>query len=283
MLGKSRNTTIIFCINIVILFILCAIVVLINFFTKDSITKEVIVGVNPTSLTKSIMPYQEPLIIILENKEKEIVTQLEAEEDIRNTKEKVEVQEIEEENQEYVKIEVGNNFEKDNRIEIEEEKKHAEDNKNEITIELEEKKQSEKLETSVLTEYKGFTTVGKIEIPQTRVDIPILNQVTVEGMKNAPCLLYSTGELNQNGNNLIVGHNFRNGTIFSNNKNLKLGDKIYVTTLDGNRVEYTIYNKFITTAEDVSYIKRDTNNKPEITLSCCTDDDEYRIIILAKI
>lgn len=283
MLGKSRNTTIIFCINIVILFILCAIVVLINFFTKDSITKEVIVGVNPTSLTKSIMPYQEPLIIILENKEKEIVTQLEAEEDIRNTKEKVEVQEIEEENQEYVKIEVGNNFEKDNRIEIEEEKKHAEDNKNEITIELEEKKQSEELETSVLTEYKGFTTVGKIEIPQTRVDIPILNQVTVEGMKNAPCLLYSTGELNQNGNNLIVGHNFRNGTIFSNNKNLKLGDKIYVTTLDGNRVEYTIYNKFITTAEDVSYIKRDTNNKPEITLSCCTDDDEYRIIILAKI
>lgn len=282
MLGKSRNTTIIFCINIVILFILCAIVVLINFFTKDSITKEVIVGVNPTSLTKSIMPYQEPLIIILENKEKEIVTQLEAEEDIKNIKEKVEVQEIEE-NQEYVKIEVGNNFEKDNRIEIEEEKKHAEDNKNEITIEPEEKKQSEELETSVLTEYKGFTTVGKIEIPQTGVDIPILNQVTVEGMKNAPCLLYSTGELNQNGNNLIVGHNFRNGTIFSNNKNLKLGDKIYVTTLDGNRVEYTIYNKFITTAEDVSYIKRDTNNKPEITLSCCTDDDEYRIIILAKI
>lgn len=285
MLGKSRNTTIIFCINIVILFILCAIVVLINFFTKDSITKEVIVGVNPTSLTKSIMPYQEPLMIILENKEKEIVTQLEAEEDIKDIEEKVEVQEIEEENQEYVKIEVGNNFEKNNSIEVEQEKKHTKDNEKETTIELEgkEKEQSEELEISVLAEYKGFTTAGKIEIPQTGVDIPILNQVTVEGMKNAPCLLYSTGELNQNGNNLIVGHNFRNGTIFSDNKNLKLGDKIYVTTLDGSRVEYTIYNKFITTPEDVSYIKRDTNNKPEITLSCCTDDDEYRIIILAKI
>ena len=65
--------------------------------------------------------------------------------------------------------------------------------------------------------------------------------------------------------------------------NINLGDKIYITTLDGKRVEYTIYDKFVTTAEDVSYIKRDTSNKPEITLSCCTDDDEYRIIILAKI
>lgn len=285
MLGKSKNTTIIFCINIVILFILCAIVVLINFFTKDSITKEVIVGINPISLTKSITSYQEPLMIILENKEKKVVTHLEAEEDIKNIEKKVEVQEIEEENQEYVEIEVENNFEKNNSIEVEQEKKHAEDNENEIAIELEgkEREQSEELERSVLTEYKGFTIAGKIEIPQTGVDIPILNQVTVEGMKNAPCLLYSTGELNQNGNNLIVGHNFRNGTIFSDNKSLKLGDKIYVTTLDGSRVEYTIYNKFVTTAEDVSYIKRDTNNKPEITLSCCTDDDEYRIIILAKI
>ena len=59
--------------------------------------------------------------------------------------------------------------------------------------------------------------------------------------------------------------------------------KIYVTSLDGEKIEYTIYHKFVTTAEDTSYIKRDTNGKPEITLSCCTDDDVYRIILLARI
>lgn len=136
---------------------------------------------------------------------------------------------------------------------------------------------------AVPTEFKGFETIGKIEIPKTEVDIPILNQVTVKGMENAPCLLYSTGDLNQEGNNLIVGHNYRNGTIFSDNKKLTLGDKIYVTTLGGERVEYTIYDKFITTAEEVSYIKRDTKGKPEITLSCCTDDDTLRIIVLGKV
>lgn len=136
---------------------------------------------------------------------------------------------------------------------------------------------------AVPTEFKGFETIGKIEIPKTGVDIPILNQVTVKGMENAPCLLYSTGDLNQEGNNLIVGHNYRNGTIFSDNKKLTLGDKIYITTLEGERVEYTIYDKFITTAEEVSYIKRDTKGKPEITLSCCTDDDTLRIIVLGKV
>lgn len=241
MLEKGKSTMITFCISIVILFILCTIVVLINFFIKDRKTKETIVGINPITSTKSIT-MKEPLTVILENEEEKELTQLEGKEEV--------LQNVEETSMESV---------------------------------MEEEKQTEETQNPVLAEYNGFTTVGKIEIPQTGVDIPILNKVTVEGMKNAPCLLYSTGELNQNGNNLIVGHNFRNGTIFSNNKNLKLGDKIYIISLDGKRVEYTIYDKFITTAEDVSYIKRDTNNKPEITLSCCTDDNEYRIIILARI
>lgn len=248
MLKKSKRVTM-FCMSIVILFTLYITVILDHFFTKDSITKESIVGVNPISATKSIMSYREPLTVILKEQEKETLEQQEEiAEDPQNIVLTVESQDIKKEIQEDT---------------------------------------SKEIETEIVSEEQIVDnieeTVGKIEIPKTGVDTPILNQVSVEGMKNAPCLLYSTGELNQNGNNLIVGHNFRNGTIFSDNKNLQLGDKIYLTTLDGNRVEYTIYDKFITTAEDVSYIKRDTNNKPEITLSCCTDDDEYRIIILAKL
>lgn len=128
----------------------------------------------------------------------------------------------------------------------------------------------------------GYDSIGKIEIPKTGVNLPILSTVSVSGMEVAPCLLYSTGKLNESGNNMIIGHNFQNGKLFSNNKNLQIGDKIYITSSDGSRVEYTIYNKFMTTPEDVSFIRRDTNNKPEITLSCCSDDEQSRIIILAK-
>lgn len=288
MFKKSKRATTTFCISILILVIL-NIVVAINFFTKDRINKQSIAGINPVSTTKSIMIYEEPLTVILEEQEKKKVEQ---QEEIIENSQHLEVdkqsQEIKERMQEDndQKIEKKDILEKYTVGDIEQEqlilKTITEGNVKEETV-IEQKKQPEEISETILTEYKSFPTVGRLEIPKTGLDIPILNQVTVEGMKNAPCLLYSTGKLNENGNNLIVGHNFRNGTIFSNNKNLKLGDKIYVTTLDGNRVEYTIYDKFITTAEDVSYIKRDTNNKPEITLSCCTDDDEERIIILARI
>lgn len=131
--------------------------------------------------------------------------------------------------------------------------------------------------------YEGFNCIAQIQIPSTNVNIPILDKVTVNGMEKAPCLLYSTGELNKSGNNLIVGHNYQNDTIFSNNEKLRVGDKIYITTIEGLKKEYTIYSKFITTPEDVSYLKREIiNGQAEITLSCCTDDEIDRIVILAR-
>lgn len=130
--------------------------------------------------------------------------------------------------------------------------------------------------------YRGFEVAGKITIPKTGVDTPFLNAVTVAGMEEAPCLLYKTGEINVSGNTFIVGHNYRNGTLFSNNNSLEVGDKIIITAMDGSSREYTVYNKFITTAEDTSYLKRETGSAPEITLQSCTDDDLNRIIILAN-
>ena len=143
------------------------------------------------------------------------------------------------------------------------------------------KTNSNSKQTTVVSQYQGLSTIGKIEIPKTGVNMPILSKVTVKGMEIAPCLLYSTGTMNISGNHLIVGHNYNN--IFSKNKNLQIGDKIYITTLDGNRLQYTIYNKFFTSPEDMSYMKRDTNNQPEITLSTCTEDDNTRLILSAKI
>ena len=132
------------------------------------------------------------------------------------------------------------------------------------------------------TMYNGFEVAGKITIPKTGVDIPFLSGVTVEGMEQAPCLLYKTGEINVSGNTFIVGHNYRNGTLFSNNNNIEVGDKIIITAMDGTSKEYTVYDKFTTTAEDVSYLKREIGELPEITLQSCTDDDENRLIILAR-
>lgn len=127
----------------------------------------------------------------------------------------------------------------------------------------------------------GHTSIGTIVIPKTNVNLPILSKVSVDGMEVATCFLYSTGSINQSGTTIIVGHNYCNGKLFSNNKQLQIGDKIYITT-NGNKVEYTVYDKLITTENDVSYVEKNTTNQPEIALSTCTDNEEKRLVILAK-
>ena len=130
--------------------------------------------------------------------------------------------------------------------------------------------------------YKGFVKVGRIEIPKTGVDYPVLAEVTKESIENSVAILYGPG-LNKPGNTVIVGHNYRNGMFFSDNKKIAIGDKIYITDLEGKRVTYIVYNTYETTAEDSDYMTRDTGGAMEISLSTCTDyDSSRRIIIWAK-
>ena len=129
--------------------------------------------------------------------------------------------------------------------------------------------------------YKGFGVVGTMEIPATNFKYPVLEKVTKKSIETAVAFLYGTG-INQPGNSVIIGHNYRNGLFFSNNKKLNNGDKIYITDNDGKKVTYTIYNKFETTPEDTSFYQRDTGGKAEVTLSTCTDDSKARLIIFAR-
>ena len=129
--------------------------------------------------------------------------------------------------------------------------------------------------------YKGFNVVGTIEIPTTDIHYPILEKVNTKSLETSVAFLYGAG-INQVGNSVIVGHNYRNGLFFSNNKRLNIGDTIYITDNSKNRLTYKIYDKFETTPEDVSFYSRDTGGVPEISLSTCTDDSSKRLIILAR-
>lgn len=131
--------------------------------------------------------------------------------------------------------------------------------------------------------YKGFVMLGYVTIPKTNVKEPILDTVTPETLNTAVATLYpSNPQLNQPGNVVIVGHNYRNGQFFSNNKKLSTGDKIKIKDNSGTELTYTIYEIFETTEQDTSFYNRDTNGAIEVTLSTCTDDAKARTIILAR-
>lgn len=129
--------------------------------------------------------------------------------------------------------------------------------------------------------YQGFEVIGTIEIPKIKLAYPIIAEPSRSAIEKSVAMLYGPGP-NQPGNTVIIGHNYRNGQFFSNNKKLAIGDKIYITDLTGKKLTYTIYNKFETEANDTDFMVRSTNGAREISLQTCTDDGTYRLIIVAK-
>lgn len=133
--------------------------------------------------------------------------------------------------------------------------------------------------------HMGYDVIGTIEIPATDVRYPIVADydMSINSLNVAIVKMYpGTIGLNEVGNTVFAGHNYRNGTFFSNNKRLQNGDKIYITGNDGQKVTYEIYNKYETSTSDSEYMNRDTKGKREISLTTCTDDTKRRLIIWAK-
>ena len=133
--------------------------------------------------------------------------------------------------------------------------------------------------------YMGYDVIGTIEIPATDIEYPIIpdDQASINSLNVAIVMLYPSNiGLNEVGNTVLAGHNYRNGTFFANNKRLQDGDKIYITDTSGRRVTYEVYNKYETSTSDSEYMNRDTKGKREISLTTCTDDTKGRLIIWAR-
>ena len=110
----------------------------------------------------------------------------------------------------------------------------------------------------------------------------VLDRSTKESMEVAVGIAYGPG-LNKVGNTVILGHNYRNNSFFSNNDKIEEGDPIYITDSEtGTRIKYIVYNKYVAGSDEFEYATRDTAGKREISLSTCTDDVKSRLIIWAK-
>lgn len=127
---------------------------------------------------------------------------------------------------------------------------------------------------------ESYEVMGTIKIPKTGIEYPVLDSVTKRSLELAVGIAYGPG-INEVGNTIIYGHNYRNGLFFSDNKKLSNGDKILLTDQMGQTITYNIYNIYQTDPSDASYFTRDTNGKREISLQTCTDDSSARIIIWA--
>lgn len=129
--------------------------------------------------------------------------------------------------------------------------------------------------------YGGYNMMGYIEIPDINVKYPVLEKVTKRSLEIAVAIFTGPG-LNEKGNTVIVGHNYRNGVFFSELHELEIDDIIYITDRNKTKMKYKVYNVYSTTSDDSRHYNRDTDDKREITLETCSDTGQTRVVVLAR-
>lgn len=133
----------------------------------------------------------------------------------------------------------------------------------------------------ILETYNGYKVCAKLVIPKISLETNVLSDYSEVALKNSVVKFWGV-EPNNVGNFCIAGHNFKIKNMFSKLKDLKLGDKLFITDSKIGKIEYEIFKIDIVLPEDVSCLKAITENEREVTLITCTIDSKKRIIVKAK-
>lgn len=132
-----------------------------------------------------------------------------------------------------------------------------------------------------LIKVDGYDVEGIIEIPKINIKYPVVSITSDEAMKVAITKFWGTN-INDIGNYTMAGHNYKNGTMFGKTKYLEIGDKIKMTDLNLNTVEYEIFKIYTIDPDDVTCVESVDPNAREITLITCTNGHKNRLVTKAR-
>ena len=129
-------------------------------------------------------------------------------------------------------------------------------------------------------EYQGYQVIGLIQISKINLEYPILIETTKDSLTKS-ITRFGNGEVNGVGNLCLAGHDYINNSMFGGINKLENGDEILITDLYGNKVTYTVFDKYTTNPDDTSVLESVDSNKREVTLITCSNGNKDRLIIRA--
>ena len=143
------------------------------------------------------------------------------------------------------------------------------------------KEETQQSESLPELEFKGYKVEGIIEIPKINIKYPIIDHTNEETMKVSITKFWGP-QANEIGNYTVAGHNNKDGTMFGKTKYLQIGDKIKLTNLKNETIEYEIFKIYSINPDDVSCVESVENGTKEITLITCTNGHKNRLVTKAR-
>ena len=135
-------------------------------------------------------------------------------------------------------------------------------------------------EESILTTYKGYPVIAKLEIPKIDLETYVISEYSNQALGVSVTKFYG-GNPNEVGNFCIAGHNYITKNMFHDLKKLSIGDTF--SLIDNNRKEgmYKIYLVETVEPNETQCLSQKTDGRIEVTLITCTADSSKRIIVKA--
>ena len=117
-----------------------------------------------------------------------------------------------------------------------------------------------------------------LTIPKIGLEYPVLSETSTLLLEHNLNKFWGC-EPNKVGNYVIAGHNYKNDTYFGKLDELAKGDIIKITDINGNTVQYKIYDMYYVDPEDVSCTSQLTDGRREVTLITCNATGSKRLVV----
>lgn len=144
----------------------------------------------------------------------------------------------------------------------------------EVIIEEEPKELVEIEET-----YLDYPVTAKLIIPDINLESYVLRDFSKETMDKCIVKFYGP-EPNEIGNFCIAGHNYKKDNMFSELKDLEIGEEFYLLDNKNGKYTYVISDIYKVDYKNLEPINQETNGERIVTLITCTNySNDERLII----
>ena len=166
---------------------------------------------------------------------------------------------------------------KENKIEFKEKVATQEVEVTPIQVVIEEELPKEKVE--IPETYLDYPVTAKIIIPKINLETNVLRDFSKETLDK--CLVKFWGpNPNEIGNFCIAGHNYEKENMFSDLKELEVGEEFYLLDNKNGKYTYVISDIYKVNYKNLEPINQNTDGKRVVTLITCTNySNDERLIV----
>ena len=166
---------------------------------------------------------------------------------------------------------------KENKIEFREDIATQEINSKSKEVIIEEEKTKEIVEISET--YLSYPVVAQLIIPKINLESYVLRDFSKETMDK--CIVKFWGpNPNEIGNFCIAGHNYEKENMFSDLKELEVGEEFFLLDNKNGKYTYVVSDIYKVNYKNLEPINQETDSKRVVTLITCTSySNDDRLIV----